>query len=98
MKKTLLFAMLVGSGVAGTAQAGSHNPAIKSPKAVETPIAAKGSNSFTESQAADRITKAGYRDVSKLVKNPNGVWQGSATKDGKTVLIGLDYRGNVVTR
>jgi len=80
------------------AQAGSHNPAVKDPKAMATPVAAKGRNSFTEAQARGRMEKAGYTNVTKLVKNPNGVWQGSATKDGKPVLLGLDYKGNVILR
>jgi opacity protein-like surface antigen len=96
--KTYLAAALVSMAIAGGAQASSHNPAIKSPKPIATPTAAKGANSFTEAQARDRIAKAGYTDVSKLVKNPNGVWQGAATKDGATVQIGLDYRGNVIKR
>lgn len=96
--KTYLVAALVGVSIAGTAHAGSHNPAVKDPKVVATPIAAKGANSFTEAQARDRIAKAGYSNVTELVKNPNGVWQGSATKDGARVLIGLDYRGNVIKR
>ena len=58
-------AMLVTTG----ASAGSHNPAVKDPTAVTTQLAAKGRNSFTESQAQGRIAKAGYANVSKLMKN-----------------------------
>ncbi len=87
-------AMLVSTG----ANAGSHNPAVKDPTPVTTQAAAKGRNSFTESQAQGRIAKAGYSNVSKLVKNGNGVWQGSAMKDGAKVNVALDYKGNVTTR
>ncbi len=80
------------------AYAQSHNPAVKSTKPVATHVAAKGHNSFTEAQARDRIEKAGYTDVSKLTKNSNGIWQGTAMKDGKTVNLGLDYKGNVILR
>jgi hypothetical protein len=31
------------------------------------------------------------------VKNENGVWQGTATKDGAQVTVALDYKGNVTT-
>lgn len=98
--KKFLSAALAGVTLLSATQAPaqSHNPAVKSPKVGTTSSAAKGSNSFTESQAKARIEKAGYTDVSKLVKNPNGVWQGSATKDGKSVLVGLDYKGNVIIR
>lgn len=96
--KLVLIASAAGLLLASAATAGSHNPAMKDPKAMATPVAAKGANSFTEAQARGRIAKAGYTDVTKLVKNPNGVWQGSAMKDGKAVLIGLDYKGNVILR
>ena len=97
---TILIAIAAGLATGAVAQTtgNSHNPAAKNPTAVSTPAAAKGHNSFTEAQARGRIAKAGYTGVSKLVKNANGVWQGSATKDGKSVLIGLDYKGNVVLR
>jgi hypothetical protein len=96
--RIMLLAATAALASGAFAQAGSHNPAAKDPKAMATPVAAKGRNSFTEAQARGRIAKAGYTDVSKLVKNPNGVWQGSATKDGKSVLLGLDYKGNVILR
>lgn len=86
-------AMLATTG----AHAGSHNPAVKDPTVTTTQLAAKGHNSFTESQAQGRIAKAGYSNVSKLAKNENGVWQGTAIKDGAKVNVALDYKGNVTT-
>lgn len=74
---------------------GSHNPAVKDPTAHATTMAAKGRNSFTEAQARGRIGKAGYTNVGKLTKNSNGVWQGTASKGGAKVNVGLDYKGNV---
>ena len=73
----------------------SHNPAVKNPQAATTHVAAKGRNSFTESQARGRIQKAGYTRVSGLSKNRNGVWQGKALRGKRTVNIALDYKGNV---
>ena len=86
-------ALLITTG----ANAGSHNPAVKDPTVSTTQLAAKGRNSFTESQAQGRIAKAGYANVSKLMKNENGVWQGTAMKDGAKVNVALDYKGNVTT-
>lgn len=74
---------------------GAHNPATKSPRMHTTAAAAKGRNSFTEAQARGRIEKAGYADVGKLEKDKNGVWQGTATKDGAQVNVALDYKGDV---
>src|SRR5262252_9361486 len=56
----------------------------------------KGANSFTETQARDRALAAGFTDVSSLAKDSDGIWRGSAMKDGKAVKVGVDYKGNVV--
>jgi putative membrane protein len=55
-----------------------------------------GANSFTEAQARSAIEKAGYADVSALTKDDKGIWRGTASKDGKSTPIALDYQGNVV--
>lgn len=56
----------------------------------------KGANSFTETQARDRALAAGFTDVSSLARDSDGIWRGSAMKDGKAVKVGVDYKGNVV--
>src|SRR5947209_1438165 len=61
----------------------------------ETPPIA-GANSFTQSQAADRIAKSGYSNVKDLQKDGQGIWRGKAQKNGQEVNVALDYRGNVV--
>ena len=58
----------------------------------------EGANSFTEDQAKERITEAGYADVTELKLDDKGVWQGKATRDGKAVVVSLDYQGNVVAK
>lgn len=55
-----------------------------------------GANSFTEEQAKDRIEKAGYSGLTGLKLDDKGVWQASASKDGKPVKVSLDYQGNIV--
>lgn len=98
MKNSLIAAaaaLALSTGAFAQANTGSHNPAVKPATAHTTEAAAKGRNSFTESQAQGRIAKAGYSNISPLMKNANGVWQGKATKDGATVNIALDYKGNV---
>jgi hypothetical protein len=55
-----------------------------------------GANSFTESQARERISKSGYTGVKDLQKDNEGIWRGQAQKDGKQVNVALDYRGNIV--
>lgn len=92
---TVVLATTMATGAFAQAGTGSHNPAVKDPTAHTAPMAAKGRNSFTEAQAQGRIAKAGYANVGKLTKNANGVWQGTAMKDGAKVTVGLDYKGNV---
>jgi len=55
-----------------------------------------GANSFTEGQARRRIEDRGYTNVDRLHKDQNSIWQAEATKDGRRVSVGLDFRGNVV--
>jgi hypothetical protein len=55
-----------------------------------------GANSFTESQARERIEANGYTAVTVLKKDDQSIWRGTATKDGKSVSVALDYKGNVV--
>jgi hypothetical protein len=62
------------------------------PAAPEAPAAA------TELQARERIDKQGYTAVTGLKQDAQGIWHGSATKDGKTVEILLDKDGKVVEK
>ena len=55
-----------------------------------------GANSFTEGQARRRIEDRGYSNVDQLHKDQNSIWQAEATKDGRRVRVGVDFRGNVV--
>lgn len=70
-----------------------ENAAIKSPDTAGTP--SKGANSFTKGQAVKRIEKSGYASISDLTKDKDGLWHGSAMKDGKPVEVSLDFKGNV---
>lgn len=84
------------------------NPALKNPQSTDKSGAAsegsgsralsgleEGSNSFTEGQARSRMEEAGYTNVTDLQKNDQGIWQGKAQKDGRSVTVGLDYKGNI---
>ena len=74
----------------------SHNPAVAATSNANDTIApAKGSNSFTEAQAKDRIGQRGYTNVSDLRKDDAGVWRGHAQHSGSDVQVWLDYKGNV---
>jgi putative membrane protein len=93
-----------------SAQAQTPTPAAPAPSTTTTmpptaPPMAKvpdagaplpGANSFTEAQATARIAELGYSNVSGLAKDADGVWRGTATKDGKTTSFALDFKGNIV--
>jgi hypothetical protein len=57
-----------------------------------------GSNSFTAGQAKSRIESNGFAHVSDLQKDSQGVWRGTATKDGKKVSVAVDFQGNVTAQ
>jgi hypothetical protein len=58
----------------------------------------EGANSFTEDQAKDRIVAAGMATPGGLVKDDKGIWRGTAMKDGKSVNVAVDFKGNVVAQ
>ena len=58
----------------------------------------RGANSFTEGEARSRLDRAGYKDAKDLKKDADGIWRGMATHDGKSVKVGLDFKGNVAAQ
>jgi hypothetical protein len=74
------------------------NPAVKSPDDTASAPLAKGHNSFTKSEALSRIKKAGYSQVTGLTLDANGLWQASGMRDGQSVKVALDYKGDVAAQ
>lgn len=105
MKNMILAAALVGASAltaaAQTAPAPSTDaktPAVAMPDTTNPAAPVAGANSFTEAQAKDRIEKAGFSEVKNLTKDDNGIWMAAGMKDGKAVMVALDYQGNVVAK
>jgi hypothetical protein len=73
-------------------------PAVATPSEQNATAPVEGANSFTEGQVKDRIVEAGYADVTDLKLDDKGVWQAKATKEGKSVMVSLDYQGNIVAK
>jgi hypothetical protein len=97
---SLVLACTIGAVSAQTTSPGAANDPARpattaNAKQTEKPPLA-GANSFTETQARDRIAEAGFKDVKDLKKDANGVWRGVAKKGDSQVNVALDYRGNVV--
>lgn len=80
---------------------GSSNPAVThkpadSPQTTGT--VEPGANSFTEAQARSRLEAQGFSSVTELRKDDQGIWRGKAQRDGKSVSVGIDYKGTVQTQ
>lgn len=78
------------------AQSGPGNNAINTPDQNNARGPVEGANSFTEGQARAQIEEKGYGNVSQLRKDAQGIWRGTAQKDGKPVNIAVDFQGNVI--
>ena len=66
--------------------------------AVEAGAPLAGANSFTETQAKDRVVAYGLAKPAAMTKDENGIWRGSSMKDGKSINVAVDYKGNVVAQ
>jgi hypothetical protein len=77
------------------AQPGPQNPAVHTNDANNSNMPVAGANSFTQGEAMDAIKAKGFTQISHLTKDAQGVWRGTATKDGQTGPISVDYQGNV---
>ena len=80
------------TGVAGAA--GNSNQAVAT-TAANAPQPAKGANSFTAAEARGRMEREGYTQVADLKKGSDGIWHGHGMKNGASVGVWLDYKGNV---
>jgi hypothetical protein len=98
LASTLVAALAASQAMAQSpAQSGPQNPAVKTDSGNNSTMPVKGANSFTMSEAKSHITDKGYTHVSGLKKDANGVWRGTAMKDGQNVHVSVDYQGNVNT-
>ncbi|GAA0541373.1 hypothetical protein FHS83_000130 [Rhizomicrobium palustre] len=90
-------ALLSSAAIAQTmpAENGPQNPAVKSMHENNSATPVQGANSFTKAQAKSAIEAKGYTHVVKLKKDNQGVWRGTATKDGSAGPVSVDYQGNV---
>lgn len=77
------------------AEKGPANPAVKAMDENNSKHPVAGANSFTMAQAKSAIEAKGYTKVARLKKDKNGVWRGTAVKDGHSGAVSIDYQGNV---
>ena len=98
----LLLSTVIAAGLTTAAasaqtdsQNGPQNPAVKGMHENNSSAPGQGANSFTESEARSQIEAKGYTHVTHLRKGNDGVWRGTATKDGQSGAVSVDYQGNV---
>ena len=84
---------LVGRNSGTAAASGDRNQAVTTTSA-NAPQPARGANSFSQGEAQRRLDVAGFQNVGALTKDSGGVWRGTANKDGRSVGVWLDYKGN----
>ena len=77
---------------------GPNNKAVNSKSENNPGAPVAGANSFTEGQAKSRIEEKGFKNVSGLQKDKDGVWRGKANQNGKAVNVSVDFQGNVVAQ
>jgi hypothetical protein len=89
-----------GKAVSAPPEGEAQNDAINTDaNTTETGAApAAAASSFTEEQARGQITNAGYTNVGELTQGEDGVWSGTATKDGSQSTVAVDFKGAVTTR
>jgi hypothetical protein len=90
-----------GTLAQNTAPIANHDagtPAVATSNANNPGAPVAGANSFTQTQARSRIERAGFSNVSRLVKDKDGIWRGTASKGGTVFNVALDYQGNVVAK
>jgi len=95
--KTIIFATLISVGAAfgAMAQTATTSPAPSPIAPADANAPLPGANSFTEGQAKSRLEANGYSAITELKKDEQGVWRGTATHDGKSTAVSVDYRGNI---
>ncbi len=94
MTHILSLAAVVVAALALPAFAGDMAPQA-TPEAAAATASARAGNPFTMQTARKHLVQLGYTNVSELVKDADGKWVGSAEKDGKTVIVAVDAKGNV---
>ena len=92
----MLLAAPVAFAQSETPTTSQTTPAVSTSGETNPGAPVAGKNRFTEAQAKSRLEDAGYKDVSGLKLDDQGVWRAAATKDGKQGNVSLDFQGNVV--
>lgn len=95
MKHAWQAALLIGTATFAHAQDTSQPPASITPGATTAATPTPGETKFSESQARERITEAGFVSITGLTQGQDGIWRGKGTRGGDEHDVKLDHLGNV---
>src|SRR5258708_5087206 len=70
-------------------------PTTEPPNIIDRSAVDPGVNAFTETQARNRLLALGYCEVSALTKGGDGIWRGTATRNGEPVRVAVDGNGAI---
>jgi hypothetical protein len=77
---------------------GPNTPPLSEPaNTIDKSASVSSVDPSTETEVRGRLERSGYTEVSALRKGGDGVWRGSAMKDGASVHVSVDRRGKVST-
>lgn len=105
MNRILTIALLGAASLAATSgmaegmkPKADHNPNMPAVVTDETAAQlspAAGRNSFTMTQATTKLQEQGFSQISGLKADKDGIWRGTAMRNGMKQNVAVDYQGNV---
>lgn len=93
--KSMIAAAAALCALPALAQTPTTSPLPAPRPGVDTTAPLPGANSFTEEQVRERLESNGYASVTALRKDQQGIWRGTAMRNGGTLPVAVDYRGNI---
>jgi hypothetical protein len=97
-KSAFIAGAVLLSAMPSMAQTSTTSPMPAPRPTIDTTAPLPGANSFTEAQVRERLESNGYSGATGLKKDDQGIWRGSATRNGATTPVAVDYRGNIFTQ
>jgi hypothetical protein len=92
----LILALLAPASVRAASE--PEAPAVAPAERAHGAVGARlkpGANSFTAAQVRARFSEMGFPDVADLHLDEQGIWRGRAEHAGRTLSVGMDFRGEV---
>lgn len=96
MRTSALLAVAFSFGLLpAAAQTPTTSPLPAPRPGVDTTSPLPGANSFTETQVRERLENSGFTRVTGLRQDDQGIWRGTAIRNGVSTPVAVDYRGNI---